>query len=220
MPGALVAILVPILIKIDKADFSLLRGADYIGMVLLALTLSCLEYTLEEGPRWNWFENPYILATAWIAGLSGAAFIWRSLTFRNPIMDLRALKDRSFALGSFFSFITGTGIFTTIYLTPLFLGRVRGYSALQIGETIFSTGVFQMLAIPFYTMLAKRYDLRWLMMFGLACFTLGLWEFTPITHDWSWRELLFPPGIARFRSAIHGRAHRDVDARQPPSVSA
>jgi len=197
-PGLFVAVLVPLLVRIDKADFSLLRGADYPGMLLMAVALGCLEYTLEEGPRWNWFEDNVIFTTGWISVVSGIAFIWRSLAYKNPFVDLRALKDLNFALGSFFSFLTGIGIFATIYLTPLFLGRVRGYSALQTGEAIFSTGIFQMLAIPFYTYLARRYDLRWLMMFGLACFTLGLWEFTGITHDWSWRELLLPQALRGF----------------------
>ncbi len=198
VPGILVAILVPILVRIDKPNLSLLRGADYPGMILMAIALGCLEYTLEEGPRWNWFEDKTILITGWASALSGLAFIWRSLTFHNPIVDLRSLKDRNFALGSFFSFISGVGIFSTIYLTPVFLARVRGYSALQIGLSIFSTGIFQLLAIPFYTFFARRYDLRWLLMFGLACFTLGLWEFTSITHAWSWHELLLPQAIRGF----------------------
>ncbi|MDR3458623.1 MAG: DHA2 family efflux MFS transporter permease subunit [Verrucomicrobiae bacterium] len=197
-PGLFVAVCVPLLVKIDQADFSVLRGADYLGMLLMAVSLGCLEYTLEEGPRWNWFEDTVIFTTGWISAVSGIAFIWRSLAYKNPFMDLRALKDLNFALGSFFSFITGIGIFATIYLTPLFLGRVRGYSALETGEAIFSTGIFQMLAIPFYTYCARKFDLRWLMMFGLACFTLGLWEFTGITHDWSWRELLLPQALRGF----------------------
>ena len=64
------------------------------------------------------------------------------------MVDLRALKSRNFALGCFFSFVTGIGIFATIYLTPLFLGRVRGFSALQIGVAVFSTGMFQVLRDP------------------------------------------------------------------------
>ena len=72
------------------------------------------------------------------------------------MVDLRALKSRNFALGCFFSFVTGIGIFATIYLTPLFLGRVRGFSALQIGLAVFSTGIFQIMAIPVYTFLARR----------------------------------------------------------------
>jgi len=195
IPGIFVTIVVPMLVKIDRPNLSLLRGADYFGMTLMALFLGCLEYTLEEGPRLDWFGDNIILTTAWISGLAGIGFIWRSLVFANPIVDLRALKDRNFALGSFFSFVTGIGIFATIYLTPLFLGRVRGYSALEIGLAVFSTGVFQILSIPLYAFLANRVDLRWLMMFGLALFALSMWDFAPITHDWGAHELLLPQAL-------------------------
>ncbi|MBB6251870.1 DHA2 family efflux MFS transporter permease subunit [Nitrospirillum iridis] len=192
VPGLFVAIVVPLLVRIDEPDWSLIKGADYAGMVLMAIFLGCLEYTLEEGPRWDWFDDETIRLTAWISGVAGVAFIWRSLTCANPVVDLRALKSRNFALGCLFSFITGIGIFATIYLTPLFLGRVRGFSALDIGLTVFSTGLFQVSAIPLYTVLAKRVDLRWLMMVGLGGFALSMWNFTPITHEWGWRELLIP----------------------------
>jgi DHA2 family multidrug resistance protein len=198
VPGIFVTVAVPMLIRIDKANISLLRGADYLGMLLMALFLGCLEYTLEEGPRWDWFGDPTIRTTAWIAALSGVGFLWRSLRFHNPVVDLRAFKSLNFALGSFFSFVAGIGIFATIYLSPVFLGRVRGFSAQEIGWTIFTTGVFQLLAIPVYTFFAKRIDLRWLLMFGLACFAVGVWSFTPITHDWGWRELLLPQALRGF----------------------
>ncbi|WP_109127075.1 DHA2 family efflux MFS transporter permease subunit [Dyella sp. C11] len=195
VPGVFVTVAVPLLVNIDRPDFSLLKNADYLGMVLLAIFLGCLEYTLEEGPRWNWISDRVILTNAWLSGIAGVAFIARSLLYAHPVVDLRALKDRNFALGSFFSFVTGIGLFATIYLTPLFLGRVRGYSALQIGEAVFSTGVFQIMTIPLYTFLAKRYDLRWIMMAGLALFAVSMWDFTPITHDWSSRELLLPQAL-------------------------
>jgi DHA2 family multidrug resistance protein len=105
-------------------------------MVLMALFLGCLEYTMEEGSRWGWFDDATIRTTAGISGIAAAAFIWRSLTFVRPVIDLRALKSRNFALGCFFSFTTGTGIFATIYLTPVFLSQVRGFSALQIGIAV------------------------------------------------------------------------------------
>ena len=63
---------------------------------------------------------------------------------------------------------------------------------------MFSTGIFQVTAIPVYTFLARRVDLRWLMMFGLACFAVSMWNFTPITHDWGWRELLLPQALRGF----------------------
>jgi DHA2 family multidrug resistance protein len=192
LPGAFVTIAVPLLVKIDEADLSLLKAGDWIGIALIAIFLGCLEYTLEEGPRWNWLEDDTIRATAWASLVAGVLFVWRGLTAAHPIVDLRALRERNFALGCFFSFVTGIGLFATIYLTPLFLGRVEGYSALQIGKAVLSTGVFQVMAIPVYAMLANRVDLRWLLMVGLALFTLSMFEFTPITHDWSATELMLP----------------------------
>jgi MFS transporter, DHA2 family, multidrug resistance protein len=198
VPGIFVAVVVPLLVRIDKPNRALLRGADYLGMILMALCLGCLEYTLEEGERWDWFSDDLIRSTAWIAGLTGVAFVWRSLRHAQPIVDFTALRIRNFGLGSLFSFVSGIAIFATIYLTPLFLGRLRGFSALQIGLTVFSTGLFQVSAIPLYTALARRIDLRWLMMFGFLCFTLSLWAFVPITHEWGWRELLLPQALRGF----------------------
>ncbi len=198
VPGVFVAIVVPIMVRIDEPDLSALETADWLGIALMAVFLGCLEYTLEEGPRWNWLEDRTVLTTAWITGISGVGFVWRSLAYAHPVVDLRALKSRNFSLGCFFSFVTGIGIFATIYLTPLFLGRVRGFSALQIGEAVFTTGVFQVMAIPVYMMLSRRVDLRWIMMSGLALFGVSMLNFAPITHDWGWRELLLPQALRGF----------------------
>ncbi|HUC60367.1 MAG TPA: DHA2 family efflux MFS transporter permease subunit [Alphaproteobacteria bacterium] len=198
VPGLFVTFAVPALVRVDRPNWGLLRGADYPGMALMALFLGCLEYTLEEGPRWGWFGDRTILTTAWISGIAGVAFVLRSLSYAQPVVDLRALKSRNFALGCFFSFVTGIGIFATIYLTPLFLGRVRGMSALDIGFAVFSTGLFQVVAIPVYTTLTRYVDLRWLMMFGLACFGIGMWDFTSITSQWGWHELLLPQAFRGF----------------------
>jgi DHA2 family multidrug resistance protein len=199
VPGLFVSIVVPILVRIDKPDLSLLKKGDYIGIALLALFLGCFEYVLEDGQRWDWLEDADIRLAAIVSGVSGILFLWRGLTYAHPVVDLRALKNLNFALGCFFSFVTGIGIFATIYLTPVFLGRVRGFSALEIGEAVFSTGIFQVCAIPVYTTLARKgVDLRWLMMAGLAGFAASMFNFAPITHDWGWRELLLPQAFRGF----------------------
>jgi MFS transporter, DHA2 family, multidrug resistance protein len=114
------------------------------------------------------------------------------MTYARPVVDLPALAGRNFCLGCLFSFVTGIGIFGLIYLTPLFLGRVRGFLAWQIGGTILSAGLFQLAAIPIYTMLANRIDLRWLLMFGLFCFGMSMWLFAPLMNQWGWEEMLLP----------------------------
>ena len=192
VPGIAVTLLSAWLIRIDEPDLALLKEADYPGIALMALSLGTLEYVLEEGTRWNWFDDSTIRNCAWIAGVSGVLFLIRGLTFARPVADLRAFKNRNFAIGCFQSFVTGAAIFSPIYLTPLFLGYVRGYDAWQIGMAIFSTGTAVLVGVPLYIALAKRFDLRWLMMAGLTGFGVAMWGYSFITSEWSGAELLLP----------------------------
>ena len=192
LPGLAVAAGVALTVDIDRPDPGLLRGADYPGMVLMALFLGSLEYVLEEGARWNWFDDAGIRNFSIVAGLAGVLFVARSLSYAQPVVDLRALANRNFSIGCVLSFVTGMGMFAPIYLTPLFLGYVRGFDAWQTGVAIFSTGVASLVGVPIYIALAKRVDLRWLMMTGLALFGLAMWGFSFITHLWGGDELLLP----------------------------
>ena len=198
LPGAAITLLVAVLVRIDEPDVTLLRGADYLGIALMAVGLGTLEYVLEEGTRWNWFSDAKIRDCAWVSGVSLGAFVIRSLKVANPVVDLRAFGNRNFALGCVLSFTTGVGIFTTIYLTPLFLGYIRGYSAWQTGVAVFSTGIATLVGTPVYIILARRFDTRWLMMFGMACFAAAMWRFSFITSSWSGAELLVPQLLRGF----------------------
>ena len=198
VPGIAVTVLVTILVRIDEPDLKLLKEADYLGIALLALALGTLEYVLEEGARWNWFEDSTIRTCAYISAASAVLFFVRSLTFERPVVDLRAFLNRNFAIGSFQSFVTGAAIFSPIYLTPLFLGYVRGYDASQIGLAIFSTGAASLVGVPIYIALAKRFDLRWLMMAGIASFGAAMWSFSFISSVWSGSELFLPQILRGF----------------------
>jgi DHA2 family multidrug resistance protein len=198
VPGILVTALVPFLVRIDEPDFSLLKDADYLGIALMAAALGSLEYVLEEGSRWNWFDDGTITFYAVVAAVSGMLFMIRSLTFARPVVDLRALSDRNFLVGCILSFMTGLGIFSTIFMTPLFLGYVRGYSAWQTGLAIASTGAASLVGVPAYILLAKKFDTRWIMMFGLGLFAASFWSFSFITHEWSGTELLIPQILRGF----------------------
>ena len=198
LPGVAIAILGALLVRIDEPDLKLLKGADYPGIALMAIALGTLEYVLEEGSRWNWFDDATIRGCSWVAAIAGILFVIRSLTFVRPVAYLRALGNRNFALGCFLSFVTGIGIFSTIYLTPLFLGYVRGFSAWQTGVAIFSTGAASLVGVPVYILLARKFDTRWLMMFGLALFGFSMWSFGFITHDWGADQLLLPQILRGF----------------------
>ncbi len=141
----------------------------------MALFLGCLEYALEEGPRWDWLADDTILAAVVVSAVASVLFFWRVLTYRQPIVDLRTFTNRNFALGSFYTFIVGTGLYGATYLVPLFLAQVRGYSSLQIGEIVVVTGLAQMAMSPFTTYIARNLDLRIMLAIGMGLFAYAMY---------------------------------------------
>ena len=195
VPGIAVAIMVWLLIDIDKPDWSLLRYFDISGLVLMALFLGCLEYALEEGPRWDWLSDDAILAAVVVSSIASVLFFWRVLTYHQPIVDLRTFTNRNFALGSFYTFIVGTGLYGATYLVPLFLAQVRGFSSLQIGETVVVTGLAQMAISPFTTHIARNIDLRIMLAFGMGLFAVAMYLTAGLTNQASFTELLVPQAL-------------------------
>ena len=115
----------------------------------MAVFLGSLEYVLEEGPSNDWFQDERGPRSRRSPASSAASPSSGARSRRKqPIVDLRAFTDRNFAAGCAFSFVMGIGLYGLTYLYPVYLARVRGYSALQIGETMFVTGVFMFLTAP------------------------------------------------------------------------
>jgi MFS transporter, DHA2 family, multidrug resistance protein len=195
VPGLLVAAVVWLAIDIDKPDFSLLRGFDVTGLALMATFLGCLEYALEEGPRWDWLDEKTIRAAVVISAIAGGLFFWRVLSYRQPIVDLRAFLYRNFALGAFFTFVMGIGMYGTTYLVPLFLAQVRGFSALQIGETVFVVGVAQLVLSPFNVYIARVMDLRLMLAIGLGLFAFSMYLTAGLTNQTGFWELAVPQAV-------------------------
>jgi len=191
-PGIVVAVTVWFSIDIDKPEFSLLRHFDLRGLVLMALFLGCLQYALQEGPRWDWLSDDTILAAVVVSGIASVFFFWRVLTYHQPIVDVRAFMDRNFALGTFFTFTIGIGMYGTTYLIPLFLAQVRGYSALQIGLTIIVVGLVTMAMSPLSAQLARRMDLRLMLSIGMGLFAVSMYLTATLTNQTGFWELFVP----------------------------
>ena len=139
----------------------------------MAMFLGALEYLLEEGPSKNWFDEPRIVWAAMLSASGAAVFFWRAFTARNPIVDLTAFGNRNFWTGSLASFVLGVGLYGLTYIYPIYLARVRGFSALQIGETMFVTGLCQFIAAPIVGRLLNRVDLRLMIGLGFLGFAWG-----------------------------------------------
>jgi DHA2 family multidrug resistance protein len=81
---------------------------------------------------------------------------------------------------------------------PLYLGRVRGYNSLEIGETVFVTGIAQIFSTIVAARLSQRIDMRIMITVGLSLFAVSLWSMSYLTNDWGFGALLGPQALRGF----------------------
>ncbi|MBM3628242.1 MAG: DHA2 family efflux MFS transporter permease subunit [Alphaproteobacteria bacterium] len=192
VPGILVTIAGALLIDHDRPNWALFRDFDWWGLASMAVFLGSLQYVLEEGPLRDWFDSEVVTGFAALAVAAGLLFFARVLSATEPIVDLRAFADRNFALGSMFSLVMGFGLFGLTYLFPLYLARVRGFTPLMIGETMFVTGICMLLCAPIANRIVSVVDPRVMLLLGFGGFAASTWQMAWITREWEFWELLLP----------------------------
>ncbi len=199
LPGIFVCTAVYLYADFDKPNLNLLNNFDFLGIFLLATSLGSLEYVLEEGNKNGWMEDTLLLSLTVYVVIAFIVLIIHELTCKNPLLDLSAFKDRNFTLGCAYSFTIGIGLYGAVYILPLFLFSVTGYSTIQIGVTMMVTGVFQFLSAPIAgKMLGKGVDLRLMLAFGLILFSLGCYTNSFLTPDSAYWEFFLPQAIRGF----------------------
>jgi DHA2 family multidrug resistance protein len=132
---------------------------------------------------------------AWVAAVAGVVFIERCLRSPLPLVNIAPFRRRGFAAASVLSFAIGFGLYTSVYLTPVFLARVRDYSSLDIGSTVFIAGVFMTLSAGPSAWLATRIDMRIMMAVGLVLYFVSYWMMSSLGPDWGFWELFWPQAV-------------------------
>jgi DHA2 family multidrug resistance protein len=198
VPGALVTMLAILVIRVDRPDLSMLKRIDWVHLASMAVFLGGLEYVLEEGPKNDWFADSGIAIGAWVSLVAFLLFLERSFRSDGPIVRLTPFRSPTFAFACVFNLVIGFGLYAGTYLVPLFLGRVRGYNASEIGSTVFISGIAQLLGVPIAAALSQRIDQRIVITFGLALFAFGLWLFSAMTPDWGFDALIWPQVVRSF----------------------
>jgi len=172
----------------DKGDPSLRLGFDWFGLVAMAAFLMSLQFVLEEGAKDGWFDDDIILGLSVLALVAGAVFVWRQLSYRNPIVELRAFANRNFSIGLLMTAISGASLFGGTFLLPQFLSRVRHYSASEVGTTMVISGLSMFATGPIAGRLVRRSDPRIPLFVGFVLAGWGMYMAHGVTTEWGFWE--------------------------------
>ncbi|MFS8083084.1 MAG: DHA2 family efflux MFS transporter permease subunit [Ginsengibacter sp.] len=196
------------------------RHIDFLGIALLAVAVGSLQYVLEKGHDDDWFSSNTIIVLAVTAILGIFFFIWRELTYDNPIVELRVLKNGNLRVGTIMSFLLGFGLYGSTFIVPLFTQSVLGWTALEAGMLFIPSGIATALMMPVIGRIIQGgVKQQYLIAGGLLIFFLySLWCYniltpnTPETAFW-WPlivrglglSMLFIPVTTLALSTLHGQ---------------
>jgi len=148
LPIGVIAILMSLAYLPDPPEERKIRRIDWVGILLLMVGVGALQVVLERGEAKDWFATNWIiwLTIASVVGLT--AFIWRELVIEHPVVDLHVLKDRSLAVGTLFTFILGFGLYASVFIFPVFVQHLLGFTALQTGLILLPGSLATALFMP------------------------------------------------------------------------
>ncbi len=196
--GIAITCLLPVLGKVDEAQLGMLRRIDWLHVGSLALFLGGLQYMLEEGPRHEWFSDTGVATAAWLSLVGAVVFFERSFYSTMPVLKLTPFLRPTFAMACVLNLVIGFGLYSATYLAPVYLGRVRDYSSLQIGGTVFVTGLTMAFAAPIAARLSTKVDGRYVISVGFSLFAAGLWMFSYIGPEWGFWQFFAPQAVRGF----------------------
>ena len=144
---------------------------DWAGIALLVIGIGSLQVVLERGERDDWFAATHITVLAIVAAIGIGGFLWRELTAEHPVVDLRVLKDRSLAVGTLFTFILGFGLYSSVFIFPVFAQNLLGFTAMQTGLILLPGGVATAIMMPIVgKLLQKRVPAQLMNALGFVSF--------------------------------------------------
>src|ERR1700716_1421917 len=202
VPGAIMIGMLWFSLEAKPMKLSLLREGDWPGVITMAIGLSALQTVLEEGNKDDWFGSVFIVRLSIIAGVALALFLWIELTSKKPLLNLRLLARRNFGFGMSANFLLGIALYGSVFILPVYLSRIQGYNAEQIGMVLAWTGFPQLLLIPLVPRLMQRFDARIIIGIGFALFAGSNFMNIHMTNDYATDQLFWPNVIRALGGAV------------------
>lgn len=165
---------------------------DYVGLLLLAAGIGALQTMLERGERFGWFDSSQVTTLAIVSAVSLVAFVWHELRTEHPVVDLRILKSRQLAGGVTFGFVLGVALYATVFVLPVYLQNLQGFTAKQTGFVILPGAIAAALTMAFMGRLQGRFDARLSIVAGVGLFGLSMWQHAHFTTDSGMADFFWP----------------------------
>ncbi|MBA3672651.1 MAG: DHA2 family efflux MFS transporter permease subunit, partial [Gemmatimonadaceae bacterium] len=169
---------------------------DGTGILLLALCVGSLQWMLERGERFDWFDSRFVTVLAVTTVTSFVLLIWRELTIDEPVINLRVLLNRQLAAGVTMGAFLGFALYGSVFVLPVFLQGLHGFTANQTGMVILPGALASAFTMAIVGRNAGRLDARVTVPIGASLFMFAMWKLSLLTFD-SGADDLFWPLIAR-----------------------
>jgi DHA2 family multidrug resistance protein len=181
IPFGIIATIMTLIYIKEPKDKAKAASMDWFAFINLVLAIGCLQIVLEKGQEEDWFATRYITVLTIVAVVSAVLFVWRVLTVKEPIVNLRLFKISSFGVGTLFNFIFGFGLYGTTFLVPIFCQGLLGLTAQQTGLVMLPGSLATAVAMPIVGFALKK---RWvpstiyagigMAMFGLFSYKMSV----------------------------------------------
>ena len=176
----------PYLKRIDASNI------DYIGFGFLAIWLATLQFILDKGQELDWFASHTILTCGLISGVAFIAFLIRELTTAHPIVDLRVLANRNFAVGAGLIALLGALLYGTTAVLPLFMQNLLHYTALDAGLALSPRGIGAFVATIIVGRVIGKVSNRLLIGFGFLILAYSSFMLGRINLQISMASIVWP----------------------------
>lgn len=194
IPVGIVAAILSILYVKESEHKTNTGSMDWLAIVMLIVTIGALQIVLEKGESEDWFETPYITILTVSSVIAGIVFIWRQLTVDHPILNIRLLKERQFAVGTFFSFIQGIGLYASVFVIPVFCQTMLGYNSQDTGNLLLPGSLAAGFMMPVVATIMKKTKISPVVLAGVgfALFVVFVYDLSNMSLDTGAHNFFWP----------------------------
>lgn len=132
----------------DSVHHTYKPSIDWIGIMLLMAGIGSLQFVLERGEANDWFADENIRIFAVVAALTIVGFVLWEFYVEEPVVNLRLMKDPNLTITTLLTFVSGFALFTSVFIYPLLLQRVLGYTPTMVGMSLMPSALASIVVMP------------------------------------------------------------------------